>query len=163
MERLGLLFAVMLAVGTAACGDDDTPGGGTDSGPGGTDSGPGGTDSGPGGTDSGPGGTDAGPGEDAGPGVDAGDVDAGMMMASEEAMTFCTAYETTCTYGAGNRYADEGTCLTEYDGAVEGCVDCIEDHLVNAMDGMGAANTHCPHATTTNTTEMMGPCGGPCS
>jgi hypothetical protein len=166
MRTLNLLFALGIAVGMSACGDDDDGGTtgvdsgmvGVDSGGGGVDSGGGGVDSGGGGTDSGMAGTDSGmAGDDAGPMPDTG-----MMMGSAEAIDFCNRYETACTFGAMRRYGNEAACIEGYDMAAEGCVTCIEMHLglVEAMPGdADYANMHCPHATTTLPDGQMGPCG----
>jgi len=139
-----LLLASLLAF-ASGCDDDS---GGTDAGPMTADSGGGGTDAGPADTDAGPADTDAGPADtDAGPAdTDAGpaDTDAGPGGPSTEATAFCTAYETTCGFGA-MRYADTDACTTAFDGYETSRQMCVTTHLGLAEAGM--TNLHCGHAT----------------
>jgi hypothetical protein len=81
-----------------------------------------------------------GSGGEAGMGGEGG---GGGSGASAEAMAFCAQYETTCTFGGVDRYADEADCLDAYDNS--GQSDCYDTHLglAQTMD----PDTHCPHAT----------------
>ena len=63
--------------------------------------------------------------------------------ASDEAIAFCAGYETTCTFGGVDRYADEAACLDAYDNSGQSA--CYETHL--GLAETGDADTHCPHAT----------------
>jgi len=79
----------------------------------------------------------------AGSGGSGGSAGSGGSGASAAAIAFCDRYETTCTFGGANRYADEAACLDAYD--TSGQSACYETHLANAEAGDAA--THCPHAT----------------
>lgn len=63
--------------------------------------------------------------------------------ASAEAIAFCARYETTCTFGGVDRYADEAACLDAYDNSGQSA--CYETHL-GLAETMDPAD-HCPHAT----------------
>jgi len=67
---------------------------------------------------------------------------AGGSGASAEAIAFCNDYETICTFGGDDRWADEAACLTAFDTSGESA--CYTTHLGLAA---GDAETHCPHAT----------------
>lgn len=128
------IFVVLMlsgALGVLGCGTDD---GGSGADGGGGDGGAGG---------------EAGMGGDGGAGGEAGMSGAGggggmggAGGASPEAVTFCRDYQTICTFGGVDRYADEAACLTAFD--TSGQSACYTTHL-----GLAATNatTHCPHAT----------------
>ncbi|MGE0327765.1 MAG: hypothetical protein AB7K71_18735 [Polyangiaceae bacterium] len=60
------------------------------------------------------------------------------------AEAFCAEYETTCTFGGTDRYADNAACISAYEGYDAGRQACVEMHLNLASND---ATTHCPHAT----------------
>lgn len=127
--RVLVILALSGALGILGCGDSDENGTGGSGGMGGT-----GGSAGMGGS-----GGSAGMG---GSGGEAGM--GGSGGASAAAMAFCQEYDTVCTFGGQDRYADEAACLTAYD--TSGQSACYETHLGFAVD-MNDTTTHCPHAT----------------
>jgi len=85
-----------------------------------------------------PPGIDATPGTDAPPGAPDADVD--------RAQTFCDRYESLCGYDGANanRFDDEGTCLSAFDGFDSAQRTCVEGQLDDfETDGM---TQHCGRA-----------------
>ena len=78
----------------------------------------------------------------AGSGGSGGSAGSGGSGASAAAIAFCNDYETICTFGGDDRWADEAACLTAFDTSGESA--CYTTHLGLAA---GDAETHCPHAT----------------
>ncbi|MCA9594200.1 MAG: hypothetical protein KC776_12840, partial [Myxococcales bacterium] len=61
------------------------------------------------------------------------------------AEAFCTKYETVCTFGGTDRYADKADCIAKYNSYDAARQACVETHLGNAEKG--DPSLHCPHAT----------------
>ncbi|MCA9627635.1 MAG: hypothetical protein KC766_08220 [Myxococcales bacterium] len=79
-------------------------------------------------------------------GGSAGSGTGGSGGAANAAEAFCAKYETVCTYGGADRYADETACISAYEGYDSMRQGCVEKHLQNAVDESNPT-LHCPHAT----------------
>lgn len=84
------------------------------------------------------------PTSDAAPGDAQGNGDAAADAASR-AQAFCSRYETDCGYGTAQHYADEATCLSDFDGFDAATMDCVEGEL-DAFEN-DANQQHCRDAT----------------
>ena len=125
MKKLGFVFAVLLALGAAGCGDDDDDGMTVDSSVT----------------------VDARAVDGAMSTVDGSTMTCSMTAPASAAAAFCTQYATTCGFTGTDRFTSMSDCMTKYQAFTATRQQCATYHLCNAgQPGAGNVTTHCPHA-----------------